>query len=292
MSSLSFVASAVQTGTADGGYEETPLESKEAEVVNRRNAHKPLFEQLRQNKEEEDMKREEIQRDIMRGTCTLDSDDVAHLDAVRQQQQERETQIRQQTNDELLQFRALKALRQQKEQEKVNSSATAKVGVGLGAINPSNDLDDVVVDETIGADHRGLGYIGGGSVVGQQQQKEQEQQKDGPSSASAVAGGGIIPKFKVKKRKRRTEATTTTATDDALADSTTKTHSVVATSAASIKKDRPAITSASAGSETVGGEQATVTEPEAKTTTNISTTTATAVNSLLAGYGSSSDEED
>ena len=70
MSSLSFVASAVQTGTADGGYEETPLENKEAEEVNRRNAHKPLFEQLRQNKEEEDMKPEELQREMTRGTCT------------------------------------------------------------------------------------------------------------------------------------------------------------------------------------------------------------------------------
>ena len=60
--SLSFVSSAVQRGTSDGGYEETPIESKESEAVNRRNAHKPLFDQLRSNQEDEQAKREEIQR--------------------------------------------------------------------------------------------------------------------------------------------------------------------------------------------------------------------------------------
>eukprot|EP00536_Pseudo-nitzschia_multiseries_P005300 jgi/Psemu1/12224/gm1.12224_g len=73
--SLSFVSSAVQVGTSDGGFEETPIENKETEAVNRRNAHKPLFEQLRSNQEEDQEKQEELQRQIMRSTCALDEDD-------------------------------------------------------------------------------------------------------------------------------------------------------------------------------------------------------------------------
>ena len=115
--SLSFVSSAVQTGTSDGGYEETPIETKETQEINRRNAHKPLFEQLRQNKEDEQAKHDEFQREVMRGTCTLDVDDVAHLDAIQQQRSQREQQIQQETQDELTQYRALKALRQQQQQQ-------------------------------------------------------------------------------------------------------------------------------------------------------------------------------
>jgi hypothetical protein len=111
--SLSFVSSAVQTGTESGGYEETPIESKESEAVNRRNAHKPLFEQLRANQEEEQSKRDEIQREMMRGTRALDEDDVAHLDDIEKQRTERERQVQEKEQAELAMFRAAKAMRQQ-----------------------------------------------------------------------------------------------------------------------------------------------------------------------------------
>lgn len=111
--SLSFVSSTVQTGTADGGFEEVAIESKEKEAVNRQNEHKPLFEQLRQNQEEDDAKREEMQNEMMRGTCALDEDDVAHLDALNKQKQERERVIALRTRDELAMFRAARAERQQ-----------------------------------------------------------------------------------------------------------------------------------------------------------------------------------
>lgn len=109
--SLSFVASAVQTGTADGGYEETPIESREVEAANRFNEHKPLFEQLRQNQEAEEAKREELQREIMRGTCALNEDDVAHLDALDKQRQEKERKLQLRTRDEIAMFRAARAER-------------------------------------------------------------------------------------------------------------------------------------------------------------------------------------
>lgn len=111
--SLSFVASAVQTATADGGFEETKIESKQVDAINQRNAHKPLFEQLRQNQEEEQAKQEEIQREMMRGTRALDDEDVAHLDALEKHRQERERIIQQRTQEELMLFRAARAVRQQ-----------------------------------------------------------------------------------------------------------------------------------------------------------------------------------
>lgn len=111
--SLSFVSSAVQVGTADGGFEETAIENKETEAVNRRNAHKPLFDQLRSNQEEDQEKKEEIQRQLMRSTCALDDEDVAHLDSLEKHRSNRQRKIQEQTKNELNSFRAAKALRQQ-----------------------------------------------------------------------------------------------------------------------------------------------------------------------------------
>ena len=113
--SLSFVASAVQTATADGGFEETEINKEQVDAINKRNAHKPLFEQLRQNHDDEQAKEEELQREMMRGTRALDEEDVAHLDALEKQRLERERTIQQRTQDELLLFRAAKAERQQVE---------------------------------------------------------------------------------------------------------------------------------------------------------------------------------
>jgi len=111
--SLSFVSSVVQTGTSDGGFEEVPIESKEIELLNKRNAHKPLFEQLRTNNEDDQAKKDEMAIEIMRATCALDDDDVAHLDSINQKRTERERNIEERTQTEVNTFRAAKALRQQ-----------------------------------------------------------------------------------------------------------------------------------------------------------------------------------
>ena len=108
--SLSFVSSSVQVATDDGGYKETEIESKEKESINLRNQNKPLFEQLRANKEEEDARRDEMQRDMMRGTRALDAEDVAHLDAIEKQRLERERKVKEQTQSELALFRAARAM--------------------------------------------------------------------------------------------------------------------------------------------------------------------------------------
>ena len=70
--------------------------------------HQPLFEQLRQKREDEEAKQEEMQRELMRGTRALNDEDVAHLDSVEKQRKERELHIQQQTDAELAAFRAAK----------------------------------------------------------------------------------------------------------------------------------------------------------------------------------------
>eukprot|EP00531_Pseudo-nitzschia_arenysensis_P007760 CAMPEP_0116137864 /NCGR_PEP_ID=MMETSP0329-20121206/12468_1 /TAXON_ID=697910 /ORGANISM="Pseudo-nitzschia arenysensis, Strain B593" /LENGTH=244 /DNA_ID=CAMNT_0003632793 /DNA_START=27 /DNA_END=761 /DNA_ORIENTATION=- len=135
--SLSFVSSAVQIGTSDGGFEETVIENKETEAVNRRNAHKPLFEQLRSNQEEDQEKKEEMQRTIMRSTCALDDEDVAHLDALQKQRSDRERKIQERTKNELDSFRAARALRQQaalaSDQEEDDTNDTNNISRGTSA---------------------------------------------------------------------------------------------------------------------------------------------------------------
>jgi hypothetical protein len=93
--SLSFVSSAVQTGMPAGGFEETPIESKEIDAVNKCNAHKPIFEQLRTNQDDDQAKKDDAQMEIMRQTCApLDDNDVAHLDLLNQSRTEQEHKIR------------------------------------------------------------------------------------------------------------------------------------------------------------------------------------------------------
>ena len=166
--SLSFVSSAVQTGTADGGYEEKAIESKEVQKVNLRNQHKPLFEQLRENQEEEQAKQEEIQREMMRGTRALDEEDVAHLDALEKQREERERAIQMRTQDELAMFRAARIERQQ--------------------ISLQADDDDEEKETEQEA-----------SVFFKPNLSDQAQSSNIPSEPSA-------PKIVVKKRKRRVDS--------------------------------------------------------------------------------------
>jgi hypothetical protein len=172
--SLSFVASTVQTGTSDGRYEETPIESKVADDVNRRNANKPLFEQLRANQEEEQAKQDDEQRELMRGTAALDEEDVAHLDALDKHRRERERDIQMRTQDELAMFRAARSERRQ-------------IGTSLGDDGDDGDDDNKPLKTT--ATKREPSAITNKS-------------KDNVKSTPSL----VFPKIVVKKRKRRREA--------------------------------------------------------------------------------------
>jgi hypothetical protein len=112
--SLSFVSSAVLSSTDGVSHnEEKSIESKEVKALRNKQEHKPLFEQLRNNREEEDAAREEFQRTMMRGTRALNEEDCAHLDAIQREKEMREQKVRSQEDEEIALFRAAKADRAQ-----------------------------------------------------------------------------------------------------------------------------------------------------------------------------------
>lgn len=118
--SLSFVSKSIQTTREDGGFDEKEIanssETSGGTAVT--GGGKPLFEQLRQNKEQEDAEREELQRSMMRGTLALDEDDAAHLEQLNQQRVQRESEKHQQTQQELASFRAAQADRFEKQHQR------------------------------------------------------------------------------------------------------------------------------------------------------------------------------
>mmetsp|Transcript_9372 Transcript_9372/g.13328 ORF Transcript_9372/g.13328 Transcript_9372/m.13328 type:complete len:231 (-) Transcript_9372:146-838(-) len=134
--SLSFVSSAVLSSTDGVSHnEEKQIESKETKIVRDKQGqegHRPLFEQLRSNKEDEETKREEFQRAIMRGTLALDEEDCAHLDTLQKQRRERDDAVKASVESELALFRAAKEERTQSQllevQEEDHETDTQKDG--------------------------------------------------------------------------------------------------------------------------------------------------------------------
>jgi hypothetical protein len=104
--SLSFVSKSIQTQDQDGEFTETAIEG--TTDTSTREQHRPLFDQLRSNKEREEEEREEFQRTIMRGTLALDAEDAAYLHAL-QSERNRQAAIKQrETERELAAFHAAK----------------------------------------------------------------------------------------------------------------------------------------------------------------------------------------
>lgn len=111
--SLSFVTKAIQTTAADGTFEEQAVDNGDDknQGATRGGTGVGLFDQLRQNKDEEEAARLEFQRSIMRGTLALDEDDAAHLQELqRQKEAESAAQVRD-TETQLASFRAAQAER-------------------------------------------------------------------------------------------------------------------------------------------------------------------------------------
>jgi hypothetical protein len=145
--SLSFVSKTVQTSTSDGAFEEKAIESAEAADDDKRGGvgvQKPLFEQLRHNKEQDDEQREEFQRSLMRGTLALDEEDAAHLTAVEQSKQQKQSKVHKETLDELTAFRAAQADRMEQqavvvaeEPAVVEAAIEVAKGVAVVAMKPS-----------------------------------------------------------------------------------------------------------------------------------------------------------
>lgn len=248
--SLSFVSSAVQTGTSDGGFEEVPIESKEIEALNKRNAHKPLFEQLRTNNEDDQAKKDEMEREIMRATCALDDEDVAHLDSINKQRTERERTIQERTQTEVNTFRAAKALRQQ-----------AALSVG-----------DVIENDN---DNHDNGNDNNKQEILDSTWTEQKARPSAPNHNRTMIPL-LVPVIKVKKRKRRaiidnngTKPTTATGMNNVSNKKLTKPDSdSLDTEKKKNIKMLQLLSSTKKDSNSGGG-----------------------LDSLLSGYGSSSDED-
>uniref|UniRef100_A0A7S4M9X9 FAM192A/Fyv6 N-terminal domain-containing protein n=1 Tax=Odontella aurita TaxID=265563 RepID=A0A7S4M9X9_9STRA len=172
--SLSFVSSAVLSSTDGVSHnEEKPIESSETKSLRFGavgGSARPLFEQLRSNRQAEEEKRDEAAK-ALRGTRTLDDEDCAHLDAVERVRMEREARVRDEVEDEVAAFRAARADRQ--------------AGGGVG-----RDLDDDPIAED-----------------GKHFRKEEDYREAAngppgpPATSSAIAT--IPPKIIVKKRRRR-----------------------------------------------------------------------------------------
>ncbi len=107
--SLSFVSKTIQTSRDDGGYDETPVEGSDAGSLSYKESHKPLFEQLRANKEQEEAERAEQQIAMMRGTLALDVEDCAHLEALRKQKLQEEIERQREACEEIAAFKAAQA---------------------------------------------------------------------------------------------------------------------------------------------------------------------------------------
>mmetsp|Transcript_9817 Transcript_9817/g.23722 ORF Transcript_9817/g.23722 Transcript_9817/m.23722 type:complete len:260 (-) Transcript_9817:1017-1796(-) len=258
--SLSFVSSAVQIGTPDGGFEETPIENKETEAVNRRNAHKPLFEQLRSNQEEDQEKKDELQRQIMRSTCALDEDDVAHLDSIERQRSDRQRMIQERTETELENFRAAKALKQQ--------AALA----GINGDDNDNDNDNNDNDYAEGSAAATLAARGTNFATT-------------PGLGNPVKSSSRLPVIKVKKRKRRANATDTNSKHEDTEKGRCSKQKVESKSDAKVANEACA---AANTTDVPSGKKVDIPLRDGLSQNN----NIGGLGSLLSGYETSSDEED
>ncbi len=102
--SLNFVSTSVLSST-DGVSHDTETQLQPTSSSSVTTHQKPLFEQLRENAEKEQEKYDEITK-AMRGTTTLDEDDVAFIQGIEDQKEEMKNDVRRKEEEELQMFRA------------------------------------------------------------------------------------------------------------------------------------------------------------------------------------------
>ncbi|KAL7511841.1 hypothetical protein ACHAXN_008786 [Cyclotella atomus] len=151
--SLSFVKSAVLS-SSDGishNEEKTIDNAETTSLRSRSTAAKPLFEQLRANKEAEQEAADEFQRSL-RGTRMLDDEDCAHLDAVERVREERDREVKSGIEREVALFRARREDRAMVqsvlEEEEGEESGTKKDGSGEAAA-PKKEAKKTIVPKFI-----------------------------------------------------------------------------------------------------------------------------------------------
>jgi hypothetical protein len=173
--SLSFVKSAVLSSTDGISHnEETTIDNQETASIRASSAsasHKPLFEQLRANKEIQDAKDEEFQRSI-RGMAALDDEDVAHLDAIEEQKRMVENRVKSGIEREVALFHAAR--------EDRGLVQTVLEDEGDGDEDGDNDHDREDIKKASG-DNMSINKV------------------------QAANNKPIVPKFTIKKKRKRVD---------------------------------------------------------------------------------------
>jgi hypothetical protein len=176
--SLNFVSTTVLSSTDGVSHNtETRLESSDAASTSRSGEnYKPLYEQLRKNAQEEQEKYDEVTK-AMRGTCTLDDEDVAHLQGIEDERSKR------------LQLQAVK------EQEELESYRLAKLDYQES--NKSKQDEQEEINTLV--------------KLEKEKQKRIEQQQSNEKKSMLMQ---LKPKIVVTKKRRRNPSTISHGADN------------------------------------------------------------------------------
>ena len=183
--SLSFVKSAVLSSTDGVSHnEETTINNTETQSLRASGgggAHKPLFEQLRANKDAEQEKDEEFQRSL-RGMRPLDEEDCAHLDAVDRVREEKEYAVKSGIEREVALFHAAREDR----------------GLAQTIVDGDNNIKED--GNSNAADAEDVVFRGSKDVMSKSEMSSE------PSIAAVAKKNEtkrIVPKFTIKKKRKR-----------------------------------------------------------------------------------------
>ncbi|KAL7434204.1 hypothetical protein ACHAXH_003265 [Discostella pseudostelligera] len=195
--SLSFVKSAVLSSTDGISHnEETIIDNKETQSVRASGGggHKPLFEQLRANKDAEQERDEEYQKSL-RGMRPLDEEDCAHLDAVERRRTEQEQSVKSGVEWEVAMFRAAKKDRE-----------LAQTVVDEGEGGNDDNVASVAEEGVVEAD---------ATVVASKKTSRGTSQLIAANKDSMTR---IVPKFTIKKKRKRVSQESGVCTDGAISN--------------------------------------------------------------------------
>ena len=188
--SLSFVKSAVLSSTDGISHnEETIIDNRETQSLRASSGaaggHKPLFEQLRANKDAEQERDDEFQKSL-RGMRPLDEEDCAHLDAVERRKMEQEDAVRSGVEWEVAMFRAAK-----KDRELIQTVAEEGEERGMTRQGDNDTNFASMIEEALG-DGEGAKTIEGTNSIS-------AARKDNNNNTMTR----IVPKFTIKKKRKR-----------------------------------------------------------------------------------------
>ncbi len=129
--SLNFVSTSVLSST-DGVSHNTEIQLQPTSSASHSTDRKPLYEQLRENAEKDQEKYDEVTK-AMRGTTTLDEEDIAFIQGVEDRKAEMKNDVRRKEEEEIQMFRAARL-----EKTMIKSEVVADEIDGVGDDNNKN----------------------------------------------------------------------------------------------------------------------------------------------------------